>query len=86
MRIMNNIVNSGDSVNPYRRIPNAKQFSLPTVTKREQNVRSPISIAEYRKRVVSPIQTRNINTQKWTTDQSFNNSGMPSPTFQYTID
>ena len=59
MRIMNSIANSGDSVNPYRRIPNTKQFSLPTVTKREQNVRNPVNIAEYRKGVVSPVPACN---------------------------
>ena len=79
-------MNSGTPVKSHKRCPNSKQSSLPTINKRERNVRSPMGIAEYQRRVVSPIQTRNLNNQEWTVDQNFNNSGITSPTFQYTIE
>ena len=59
---------------------------MPSINKREQNERSPIHTAQYRKRAMSSIQTRNISTQNWTADQNFNSSDIPSPTHKYTIE
>ena len=83
---MNSIKSSWTPVIPSKRWPKLKPSRLPSINKREQNVRSPIHIAQYRKRAMSPIQTQNISTKNWIADQNFNRSDIPSPTHKYTIE
>ena len=83
---MNGIVWNGITAKQHKRLPKTKHSCLPIINKRERNGQSPISITQYRKRAMSPIQTRIISPQNRMADQSLNNSNIPSPTYKYTIE